>query len=84
VVTETAETGEQMINSVLSGSGKFKQMRHFAMAGAVAVTMAGCATAPAMRLAPTAAPPQPLARLVVATPDADHDVMAQLRRARWR
>ena len=67
-----------MINSVLSGSGKFKQMRHFAMAGAVAVTMAGCATAPAERPAPVAAAPQPLARLVVATPDADHDVMAQL------
>lgn len=67
-----------MINSVLSGSGKFKQMRHFAMAGVVAVTMAGCATAPAVRPALTTVSPQPLARLVVATPDADHDVMAQL------
>ncbi len=66
-----------MINSVLSGSGKFKQMRHFAVIGAFVAAAAGCASAPAVRPA-AAATPQPLARLVVATPDADHDVMAQL------
>ncbi len=66
-----------MINSVLSGSGKFKQMRHFAMIGALAAVVAGCASVPAARPSPVASP-QPLARLVVATPDADHDVMAQL------
>ena len=67
-----------MINSVLSGSGKFKQMRHFAVIGALAVAAAGCASTPAARPTPPGSSPQPLARLVVATPDAAHDVMAQL------
>ena len=66
-----------MINSVLSRSVKFKQLRHFAVIGAFAAAAVGCTPATAVRPAPPA-PPQPLARLVVATPDADHDVMAQL------
>ncbi|HET6431059.1 tetratricopeptide repeat protein [Dyella sp.] len=68
-----------MNNSVISGSAKFKQLRHLAAAGALAAAVAGCAGAPAVKPAAPAAPsPQPLARMVVATPDADHDVVAQL------
>ncbi|MGB6144710.1 MAG: hypothetical protein WBG33_10490, partial [Rhodanobacter sp.] len=42
----------------------------------MALALGACTTAP---LRPQAAPtPQPLAHLVVATPDADHDLLAQL------
>ncbi|HEX5304819.1 MAG TPA: tetratricopeptide repeat protein [Dyella sp.] len=67
-----------MINSVLSGSGKFKQWRHFAVIGTFAVAVAGCASTPVAGPVATPASPQPLAHLVVATPDADHDLVAQL------
>ncbi len=59
-----------------SGSSKFKQLRHFTALSALALALGACSAAP---LRPQATPtPQPLARVVVATPDADHDLMAQL------
>ena len=68
-----------MNDSVLSGWAKFKQLRHFAVAGGLALAAAGCATVrPAGGGAVTGGEPQPLSHLVVATPDADHDVVAQL------
>ncbi|MBU6246965.1 MAG: tetratricopeptide repeat protein [Xanthomonadaceae bacterium] len=68
-----------MTNSVLSGWAKFKQLRHFAVAGGLALAAAGCATVhPAKGEAAARGEPQPLSHLVVAIPDADHDVVAQL------
>lgn len=59
-----------------SGSSKFKQLRHFTALIALALALGACTTAP---LRPQAAPtPQPMERLTVATPDADHDLVAQL------
>ena len=67
-----------MESSVRSGASKFKQLRHFTAAAALVLGLVGCAGAP-LRSAPKAATtPQPLARLTVATPDTDHDVLAQL------
>ena len=59
-----------------SGSSKFKQLRHFTALAALALALGACTTAP---LRPQTPPtPQPMARLTVATPDADHDLVAQL------
>jgi tetratricopeptide (TPR) repeat protein len=69
-----------MESSVRSGSAKFKQVRHFTAVALLALGLGACASAPP-RPAPkaaAAATPQPLARLMVATPDAEHDTMAQL------
>ncbi|MBT2143250.1 tetratricopeptide repeat protein [Rhodanobacter sp. LX-100] len=44
----------------------------------MALGLAGCAGAPLRSAPKTASSPQPLARLTVVTPDADHDVLAQL------
>ncbi len=67
-----------MESSVRSGAGKFKQLRHFTAVTTLAVGLVACAGTP-LRSAPKAASsPQPLARLTVATPDAGHDVLAQL------
>lgn len=62
--------------SVLSVTSKFKQLRHFAGALAVAAGLAGCAAVPGRAAIP--APTQPLDRLTVVTPDARHDLLAQL------
>ena len=59
---------------MLSRTCKFKQLRHFAVFGALA--LAGCAALPASHTAAT--PAQPLAHLTVVTPDAQHDLLAQL------
>jgi Flp pilus assembly protein TadD len=63
---------------VRSRSG-FKQLRHFAASAAWLALLAACAPMPA-RQAPSlsAAAAQPLARMTVATPPADRDVLAQL------
>ncbi|HKR77349.1 MAG TPA: tetratricopeptide repeat protein [Rhodanobacter sp.] len=54
-------------------------MRHFTAAATLMLGLAGCAQAPLRQAAkPAAAPAQPLARMVVATPDEDHDLLAQL------
>jgi tetratricopeptide (TPR) repeat protein len=62
---------------VLSVKVKFKQLRHFAGAAGCALGLAACASQPGAR-APMPAPGQPLDRLTVVTPDADHDLLAQL------
>jgi len=66
-----------MRTSVLSVKGKFKQLRHFAGAAAVALGLCACATMPAPHVARPAAD-QPLDHLTVVTPDAQHDLLAQL------
>ncbi|MEO9079273.1 MAG: tetratricopeptide repeat protein [Rhodanobacter sp.] len=65
-----------METSVRSRSAKFKRLRHFTALTALVLGLAGCVTAPSRPVA--RAPAQPLARLVVATPDAAHDLLAQL------
>ncbi|WP_447733058.1 tetratricopeptide repeat protein [Rhodanobacter soli] len=67
-----------MESSVRSGAGKFKQLRHFTAVTTLALGLAACAGTPLRSAPQTASSPQPLARLTVATPDADHDVLAQL------
>ncbi|MHB1058213.1 MAG: tetratricopeptide repeat protein [Rhodanobacter sp.] len=67
-----------MDGSVRSGAGKFKQLRHFTALAALVLGLAACTGAPPRPAPETQATPQPLARAVVATPDADHDVLAQL------
>lgn len=66
--------------SVCSGRGRYKQIRHFTAAALWMLGLAACApVAPRLPAAPVvakAAPP--LARMVVATPDADHDLLGQL------
>lgn len=59
-----------------SRSGSYKQLRQFAAFGTLCISIAACAAAPAPRL--RAAAMQPLAHMVVATPDGDHDLVAQL------
>ncbi|HET6804020.1 MAG TPA: tetratricopeptide repeat protein [Frateuria sp.] len=66
-----------MRTSVLSVKGKFKQLRHFASAAGCALGLAACASLPGGKT-PAPAPRQPLDRLTVVTPDAEHDVLAQL------
>ncbi|MET4568479.1 tetratricopeptide (TPR) repeat protein [Rhodanobacter soli] len=61
-----------------SGAGKFKQLRHFTAVTTLALGLVACAGAPLRSASKTSASPQPLARLTVVTPDADHDVLAQL------
>ena len=66
-----------MATSVLSVKGKFKQLRHFAGVAGCALGLAACAGMPSGK-APLPAPAQPLDRLAVVTPDAGHDLLAQL------
>ena len=66
-----------MENSVLSRSAKFKQLRHFG-ASVIVLALAGCTAMPGRVASSQAASRQPLDHLVVATPDADHDLLAQL------
>jgi tetratricopeptide (TPR) repeat protein len=76
IITDTAAAGRLTENSVRSGSSKFKQLRHFTALSALALALGACTTAP---LRPQTTPtPQPMARLMVATPDVDHDLVAQL------
>ncbi|HEY8681911.1 MAG TPA: tetratricopeptide repeat protein [Rhodanobacter sp.] len=70
--------GKQTESSVRSRSAKFKLLRHFTTVTALALVLGACASSPAQISQQRAAAAQPLARLVVATPDAEHDVMAQL------
>jgi tetratricopeptide (TPR) repeat protein len=71
-------TGMWMESSVRSGASKFKQLRHFTALALLALGLAACAGTPLRPTQKAAGTGQPLAHLVVATPDADHDVMAQL------
>lgn len=63
---------------MLSGTVEFKQVRRFVAGGLVVLGLAGCAVAPHRAGGPSMASPQPLTRMVVATPDPDHDLLAQL------
>lgn len=54
---------------------KFKQLRHFTAATVLMLVLSACASAPPRKVPP---PDQPLAHMVVATPDASHDLLAQL------
>ncbi|MBV8157311.1 MAG: hypothetical protein JO278_06625, partial [Dyella sp.] len=63
---------------MLSRWSKFKQVRHFAIGGMVMLALAGCATAPGGAKHASSAAGQPLDKLVVVTPDEDHDLVAQL------
>jgi tetratricopeptide (TPR) repeat protein len=67
-----------MDSSVRSAATKFKQLRHFTAVTLLALGLGACAATPLRPAQKTSSTPQPLARVVVATPDADHDVMAQL------
>lgn len=68
-----------MESSVRSRLTKFKQLRHFTAVSTLALGLAACAGAPLRQAAPKApAASQPLAHLVVVTPDAEHDLLAQL------
>ncbi|TAL86379.1 MAG: tetratricopeptide repeat protein [Rhodanobacter sp.] len=67
-----------MESSVRSRSAKFKLVRHFTAVTALALGVAACASAPRQPAPPPATTVQPLARMVVATPDAQHDLLAQL------
>lgn len=65
-----------MENSVRSGSIKFKQLLHFTALSAMVLVMSACAAVPPRPEPRVTA--QPLARMMVATPDAEHDLLAQL------
>jgi tetratricopeptide (TPR) repeat protein len=62
---------------VLSVKGKFKQLRHFAGTAGCALGLAACTSLPGGKPVQPASK-QPLDRLTVVTPDADHDLLAQL------
>jgi tetratricopeptide (TPR) repeat protein len=66
------------VNSVRSRAVKFKQLRHFTAVSAFALGLGGCASMASRPPTTAAAPTQPLTHLVVVTPDADHDLLAQL------
>ncbi|TPG46292.1 hypothetical protein EAH75_16940 [Rhodanobacter glycinis] len=67
-----------MDSSVRSAATKFKQLRHFTAVALLALGLGACAATPLRTAQKTSSTPQPLAQVVVATPDAGHDVMAQL------
>jgi tetratricopeptide (TPR) repeat protein len=67
-----------MESSVRSRAAKFKQLRHFTAATALALVLCGCAEMSARSAQKSAAAAQPLARATVATPDTAHDLLAQL------
>jgi tetratricopeptide (TPR) repeat protein len=57
---------------------KFKQLRHFTVLTASVLVLCGCAQMSQRSSRQASADAQPLAHLVVATPDAEHDLLAQL------
>ncbi len=67
-----------MDTSVGSTTTKFKQLRHFTAGTVLVLILASCTVAPSRPAPKLAVTTQPLAQLVIATPDADHDVLAQL------
>ena len=67
-----------MKSDVRSGLARFKQLRHFTALTASVLVLCGCAQMSARSPRQDAANAQPLAHLVVVTPDAEHDLLAQL------
>lgn len=65
-------------NNVRSGLALFKRSRHFTALTVLALVLCGCANVLTQSPRQKAAAAQPLAHLVVATPDAEHDLLAQL------
>jgi tetratricopeptide (TPR) repeat protein len=63
---------------VLSGTVKFKQVRHFVAGGLVMLSMAGCASLQGRSDVVSTTSPQPLARLDLPAPDPDHDLLTQI------
>nr|WP_230473871.1 tetratricopeptide repeat protein [Dyella choica] len=63
---------------MLSRTVQFKQVRLFVAVGLVVLGLAGCAAVSHRAGSASTASPQPLTSLVVATPDSDHDLLAQL------
>ena len=63
---------------MLSGAVEFKQVRRWVAGGWIVLVLTGCAAVPQRTGAPSSASAQPLAKVIVATPDLDHDLMAQL------
>ena len=57
---------------------KFKQLRHFTALAASVLVLGGCAQLSQRSSRQASANAQPLAHLVVVTPDAEHDLLAQL------
>ena len=64
--------------NVRSGLARFKQLRHFTALTASVLVLCSCAPMSVRSPRQAAAAAQPLAHLVVATPDAEHDLLAQL------
>ena len=67
-----------MKTSVESRSGKFKLFCHLTALATCALALGACAAAPTRAPMYSPGSPQPLARLVIPTPDAQHDLLAQL------
>jgi tetratricopeptide (TPR) repeat protein len=65
-------------DSVLSGTVKFKQVRHFVAGGWVMLSLAGCASLQGRTDVVSTTSPQPLARINLPAPDPDHDLLTQL------
>lgn len=63
---------------MLSGAVKFKQVRQYVAVGFVALGVTGCASLSHQAGVAAKASHQPLAQMTVATPDPDHDLLAQL------
>jgi tetratricopeptide (TPR) repeat protein len=63
---------------VLSGTVKFKQVRHFVAGGLVVLSMAGCASLQGRSDVVSKTSPQPLARVDLPAPDPDHDLLTQM------
>jgi tetratricopeptide (TPR) repeat protein len=63
---------------VLSGTVKFKQVRHFVAGGLVVLSMAGCASLQGRSDVVSRTSPQPLARVDLPAPDPDHDLLTQM------
>ena len=63
---------------MLSGTVKFKQVRHFVAGGLVVLSMAGCASLQGRSDVVSKTSPQPLARVDLPAPDPDHDLLTQM------
>jgi len=70
--------GDWMESSVRIGVTKFKQLRHFMTFSVASLAVAGCAGVTPHSSLQGSASAQPLAQLTVVTPDAEHDLLAQL------
>jgi tetratricopeptide (TPR) repeat protein len=63
---------------VLSGTVKFKQVRHFVAGGLVMLSVAGCASLQGRSDVVSTTSPQPLARMDLPAPDPNHDLLTQM------